>query len=91
MCGSSCRKQKEVKFSHFYIITQNILRVISFLAFAGCTKAEGRGRLSALTSGDRYVSHCAAHCIPKDDTALHNLLVQQNSLGEKVICLKNLH
>ena len=58
-----------------------------------CRPPHGRGRkrLSAHTSGHRHVSHRAGHCVPEGDTALHHLFVQQNSLGEEVICLENLH
>ena len=52
--------------------------------------SRGWKMLSAHTSGHRYVSHRAGHCVPKGDTALHHLFVQQNSLCEEVICLQNL-
>lgn len=83
-------KGREGVCSHTYTITQNVPRSQFFAGICRPPQGRGRKRLPAHTSGHRYVSHRAGHCVPKGDTALHHLFVQQNSLGEEVICLENL-
>lgn len=81
---------KESVCSHFYTITQNVLRSQFFSGICRLPPDKEWKMLSAHTSGHRYVFHRAGHCVPKGDAALHHLFVQQNSLGEEVICLENL-